>query len=86
MSDTLLVELVTPEKLFYTGQATMVEAPGVEGDFGVLPNHAPLMSLLREGAVTIHADGTTRQFNVTGGLAEVNEKGVVILAEAAEAL
>ncbi len=86
MADTLQVELVTPEEMLFSGEATMVEAPGAEGDFGVLPQHAPLVSLLREGAVTIHTAGAVKAFNVTGGTAEVNEAGIVILAESAEAL
>ena len=84
MADTLQVELVTPEKMLFSGEATMVEAPGAEGDFGVLPQHSPLVSLLREGAVTIHTNGTVKAFNVTGGTAKVNEAGIVILAESAE--
>ncbi len=84
MTDTLKVELVTPEKMLFSGEATMVEAPGAEGDFGVLPMHAPIVSLLREGAVTIHSAGTKVVFEVTGGTAEVNESGIVILAESAE--
>lgn len=86
MADTLQVELVTPEEMLFSGQATMVEAPGAQGDFGVLPQHSPLVSLLREGPVTIHVDGAAKAFNVTGGMAEVNEEGIVILAESAEAL
>jgi len=85
MADTLKVELVTPEKMLFSGEASMVEAPGVSGDFGVLPQHSPLVSLLREGAVTIHLECSTQIFNVTGGTAEVNEGGIVILAESAEA-
>ena len=84
MAETLQVELVTPEKMLFSGEATMVEAPAVEGDFGVLPQHSPLVSLLREGEVTIHSDGTSKAYNVTGGTAEVNENGIVILAESAE--
>lgn len=86
MAETLQVELVTPEKMLFSGEATMVEAPGVEGDFGVLPKHSPLVSLLREGSVTIHAEGSVEAYKVTGGTAEVNESGIVILAEEAEKL
>lgn len=84
MADTLKAELVTPEKMIFSGEATMVEAPGVEGDFGVLPQHSPLVSLLREGVVTIHTGKGVERYNVTGGTAEVNESGIVILAESAE--
>ena len=84
MAEMLKAELVTPEKMLFSGEATMVEAPGAEGDFGVLANHSPLVSLLREGVVTIHTDAATKAFQVTGGTAEVNESGIVILAESAE--
>jgi F-type H+-transporting ATPase subunit epsilon len=85
MADALQVELVTPEKMIFSGSAEMVEAPGVEGDFGVLVNHSPLVSLLREGEVVIHANGAKQRYQVTGGTAEVNEEGIVILAESAVA-
>lgn len=84
MADALQVELVTPEKMIFSGPAEMVEAPGVEGDFGVLKDHAPLVSLLREGVVAIHENGSVQRYNVAGGTAEVNETGIVILAESAE--
>lgn len=84
MENTLQVELVTPEKLLFSGAANMVEAPGVEGDFGVLPQHAPLVSLLNEGTVTLHLGNEQKAYRVSGGTAEVNEKGMVILAESAE--
>ncbi len=81
MAEALKVELVTPEKVLFSGTAEMVEAPGSEGDFGVLPLHAPFVSLLREGAVRIHNGGKITEFAVTGGLAQVDAEKCVVLAE-----
>jgi F-type H+-transporting ATPase subunit epsilon len=80
-------ELVTPEKLVRSEDVYMVTVPGTEGDFGVLENHAPLVSTLRDGELLIFptqgsAPATVR---VEGGFAEVNERGLTILAERAEA-
>ena len=83
MAEALHVELVTPEKRVFSGTAERVEAPGVEGDFGVLVNHAPMVCLLREGEVAIHTGTTTQHYSVSGGTAEVNEAGIIILAESA---
>lgn len=78
--------LVAPEREVFAGQVDQVDAPGVEGDFGVLPNHAPFMTALREGPVTVHIGQTRRVFSVKGGFADVTPQGLTILAEeAAEA-
>ncbi len=81
MAETLQVELVTPEKQLFSDRADMVEAPGVEGDFGVLPNHAPFVSLLRAGTVRIHQNGAMKEIFVTGGMAQVDGEKCIILAE-----
>lgn len=79
------VQLITPEKIFFSGQAEMVTAPGTEGVFGVLPGHAPLISTLKAGLVNIElAGGEQKRFVVLSGLAEVNPEKVTILAEVAE--
>ena len=82
MIDTLTFDLVTPQATFFSGQVTMVEAPGTLGDFGVLPGHMPFISTLRAGVVTVH-DGKSSQSRmfVTGGIAEVNAQSCTILAE-----
>jgi F-type H+-transporting ATPase subunit epsilon len=83
MSDTLHLEIVSPERLLKDAQAAMVVVPGTDGDFGVLPNHAPMMSTIRPGVVdviTTEGDEAERFF-VKGGLAQVSEKGLTILAE-----
>ncbi|GGE17562.1 ATP synthase epsilon chain [Polymorphobacter glacialis] len=86
MADLLNFELVSPERLLSSGQVAMVVVPGSEGDFGVLPGHAPMMSTIRPGAISIYeADSNTltRRIFVDGGFAEVNDKGLTILAESA---
>jgi F-type H+-transporting ATPase subunit epsilon len=80
----LSYELVTPERLVRQGTAYMVTVPGVEGDFGVLEHHAPFMTVLRDGPLKIYAtDGATpEEVQVTGGFAEVNARGLTVLAAA----
>lgn len=82
MAEHVLVELVTPERLFASVRAAMVEVPGEAGDFGVLPGHAPLISSIRPGVVTIYAEsGAKSRYLVVGGMAEVLPDRCVILAE-----
>lgn len=78
-------ELVTPEKLLRSEDVHMVVVPGTEGDFGVLSGHAPFMSTIRPGAISIYrTEGATpERIFIDGGFAEVNEKGLTILAEGA---
>lgn len=88
MADTKVAfELVAPERLLASLDADMVVIPGADGDFGVLPNHAPLMSLLRPGVISVYqGDKVDRRLFVAGGFAEVNEQGCTVLAERAEPL
>lgn len=80
-------ELVAPERLLAKLEADMVVIPGAEGDFGVLPEHAPLMSLLRPGVISVYlGDRIDRQLFVDGGFAEVNPQGCTVLAERAQPL
>lgn len=84
MADLFNFELVSPERLLSSGTAAMVVVPGAEGDFGVLPGHAPLMSTIRPGTIDIYeadANSLTRRIFVDGGFAEVSDKGLTILAE-----
>ena len=80
-------ELVTPEKLVRSEEVYMVTVPGTEGDFGVLQGHAPFMSTVRDGDLAIYrSEGAEPQkIRIEGGFAEVNEKGLTVLAERAEA-
>jgi len=76
-------ELVTPERLIRSEEVYMVVVPGSEGEFGVLEGHAPLMSTVKNGPVSIYAsaNATPEIIHIEGGFAEVNEKGLTILAE-----
>jgi len=75
-------ELVTPEGLVFSGQVESVQAPGTLGSFEVLYNHAPLVSTLTEGTVRIRtADGATKTYTIDGGVVEVLQNKVALLAE-----
>ncbi|MDF0489075.1 ATP synthase F1 subunit epsilon [Sphingomonas sp. H39-1-10] len=76
-------ELVTPEKLVRSEEVHMVVVPGTEGDFGVLEGHAPVMSTIRDGAIQIYRTdkGEPELLAIEGGFAEVNARGLTVLAE-----
>ena len=76
-------ELVTPERLVRSEDVHMVVVPGTEGDFGVLAGHAPVMSTIRDGELAVYKtqSGEPERIGVRGGFAEVNEKGLTVLAE-----
>jgi F-type H+-transporting ATPase subunit epsilon len=83
MAGKLSFSLVSPEREVFSGLVDQVDAPGVEGDFGVLADHAPFMTALREGVITVMDGSTRRQFQVEGGFADVTPAGLTILAERA---
>jgi len=76
-------ELVTPERLVRSEDVYMVTVPGTEGDFGVLQGHAPFMSTVRDGSLHIYKTDKAEpeQLAIKGGFAEVNARGLTILAE-----
>ena len=78
-------ELVTPEKLLFSEDVHMVVVPGTEGEFGVLAGHAPFMSTLRDGDLAIYrtAGAAPEKVPVSGGFAEVSERGLTVLAQSA---
>ena len=80
-------ELVTPEKLVMSEDVHMVVVPGTEGEFGVLAGHAPFMSTLRDGELAVYrsAGAPPEKITVSGGFAEVSERGLTVLAENAGA-
>ncbi len=83
-SDKVAFELVSPERVLASVAADMVVVPGEDGDFGVLANHAPLLSLLRPGVISVYQGQQAEQrVFVEGGFAEVNPRGLIVLAEAA---
>lgn len=78
-------ELVTPEKLVSSGEAYMVVIPGTEGEAGIMAGHAPYMTTLRDGEIAVYrsAGGQPERITVTGGFAEVSDRGLTVLAESA---
>jgi F-type H+-transporting ATPase subunit epsilon len=80
---TFKANLVSPEKLLFSDEVDQVDLPGLEGDFGVLAGHAPIVSALRPGFVVIRAADTQQRFVVLGGLAEFSKEELTILADAA---
>jgi F-type H+-transporting ATPase subunit epsilon len=84
MADRLKLELATPTRLVVSGEADEVVVPGSEGAFGVLPGHAPLLSLVGTGEVMYRTGRTEHYLAVSGGFAEVGPDHVTILTETAE--
>ena len=83
---TFHFELVSPEKTSFSGEVDQVDVPGVEGDFGVLAGHAPLIATVRPGVMIVHTGDKKEQFVVLGGLAEVSAKGLTVLADVATSI
>jgi F-type H+-transporting ATPase subunit epsilon len=83
---TFHFDLVSPARLLLAEEVTQVDVPGVEGDFGVLAGHAPIVATLRPGVLTVYGTGATQRFVVFGGFAEVSATGMTVLAEVATPL
>jgi F-type H+-transporting ATPase subunit epsilon len=83
---TFHFDLVSPEKLAFSGEVDQVDIPGVEGDFGVLAGHAPVVAAIRPGILTVTVGGTHEKIIVLGGLAEVSDSGLTVLADVATSL
>jgi F-type H+-transporting ATPase subunit epsilon len=84
MADRLRLEVATPTRLVVSGEADEVVVPGVEGSFGVLPGHAPLLSLVGTGEVMYRSGREEHHLAVSGGFAEVGPEHVTVLAQSAE--
>ena len=84
MAAKLHFSLVSPERELFSGEVDQVDAPGSEGDFGVLFGHAPFMTTLKEGRVKAYDGDETLVFEVRGGFADVTPEGLTILAEHAQ--
>ena len=80
---TFRFDLVSPEKLLFSGEVNQVDVPGGEGEFGVLAGHAPLVTTVRPGILVIHGEGGARRIVVNGGFAEVGPTGLTVLADMA---
>jgi F-type H+-transporting ATPase subunit epsilon len=78
-------EFVSPESVLFSGDVDQVDLPGIEGDLGVLPGHAPMVTLLRPGIVTIMREGRREPVVVVGGFAEMGPSGLTVLADRAGA-
>ncbi len=78
----MTIEIITPDKSLFKGEAKGVTVPGIDGSLGILNNHAPLISALKSGKVKVTtADGKDEFFDINGGVAEVLNNKVIILAE-----
>ncbi len=81
MADTMQFDLVSPERRLASVQATEVQLPGSEGDMTAMPDHAPTITTLRPGIVTIVSAEGTDEYAVTGGFAEITATSASVLAE-----
>jgi F-type H+-transporting ATPase subunit epsilon len=80
---SLHFDFVSPEKVLFSGEVDQVDLPGTEGDMGILPNHAPIVTTLRPGIVTIYREGGNLPVVVIGGFAEMSPAGLTVLADIA---
>ena len=80
---TFHFDLVSPEKLLFSGDVEQVDVPGTEGDFGVLAGHAPFVTTVRPGILVVHGEQGEMRVVVDGGFAEVGPAGLTVLAERA---
>src|SRR4051812_31932858 len=84
---TFHFDLVSPEKLLFSGEVDQVDVPGIEGDFGVLAGHAPTVSSLRPGIMTVFVNGQAQRMIVLGGFAEIAADGkLTVLADLADSV
>ena len=81
---TLKLEIVTAERQIFSGDVNVIVAPGTEGQLGILPSHAPLMTILQPGELLIRKDGDEIYMAITGGFLEVRPDKVIVLADACE--
>ncbi|MCK8824579.1 F0F1 ATP synthase subunit epsilon [Fuchsiella alkaliacetigena] len=84
MAKTIQLDIATPERHVYNNEVEMVIVPAIDGDLGVLPNHAPLMTALKVGIIRVKVDGEEKLLASSGGFMEVKPDQVTILSEATE--
>ena len=80
----MLVEVVSPEQNFFSGEATMVISRTPEGEIGILPGHEPTVATLVPGGLTVDQDGTRQSYAISGGVLQITGEKVLILGEAIE--
>jgi F-type H+-transporting ATPase subunit epsilon len=78
------IDIVTAERVVYSAEADIVIAPGVEGQLGILPHHAPLMTILQAGELVVRRGGEESSLAISGGFLEVRPDRVIVLADQAE--
>ncbi|UCB56760.1 MAG: ATP synthase F1 subunit epsilon [Candidatus Omnitrophota bacterium] len=76
----LSLQIVSPAKVIFEGDCSFVVLPGAEGQLGILPRHAPLLSILRKGTITARQKGSKKTFEIAGGFVEVLKNRVIVLA------
>jgi F-type H+-transporting ATPase subunit epsilon len=81
---TIRCEIVSQDRMVYQGNVDIVVLPGVQGEMGVLPHHAPLLTTLKLGILTVRSQGKEEHFTIAGGIAEVQPDIITVLADAAE--
>ncbi len=84
MANKLVLEVVTPSRLVVSEEVDLATAPGEDGEFGVMANHAPLLASLKIGEMRVSNDGNVARYAVSGGFCEVSNNKMTVLAEAAE--
>lgn len=77
----MILEIITPDKTIYKGNAELVQLPGIDGSFEILNNHAPLISALKKGQVKVKLDGAENLYDINGGIIEVLDNKILILAQ-----
>lgn len=75
----MIVEILTPDKTLFQGEAEVITLPGVNGSFQIMKNHAPMIANLSKGSMSIKSSGVVQDFEVAGGLVEVMDNKVVVL-------
>lgn len=83
MAQTMQFDLVSPERSLASMQAIAVQIPGADGDLTAMPDHAPTITTLRPGVLTVQGDKGSESYAVTGGFADINAQGTSVLAEKA---
>lgn len=84
MADVMKLHIITPDKVFYEGEATMVELTTSEGDIGVFPNHIPLTAVVAPGVLKIHEQGEVKEASLISGFLTIQPDEITILAEICE--
>lgn len=74
------IEILTPDTQIYAGEASLVQLPGLDGLFEILENHAPMIAALTKGKAKVENNGEIQFFDITGGVAEVQQNKIIVLA------